>query len=97
ADPDGDPANGCVFWRAAATAATTADRTDRDASGRRWLADPAAAHSSTAATPCARTATADGRVCETADSTAPGRPTGSAGQAPREAGRDAPPIPIESR
>src|SRR5262249_50066164 len=97
AESDREPANRCAVFPDAANAATNADRTDRDASGRRWLAEPAAARSSTAATPCARTATADGRVCETADSTAPGRPTGGAGQASREAGRDAPRMPIGSR
>src|SRR5882762_7078115 len=72
-----------------AIGAPSADRTDRDATGRRWPTEPAPARLATAATPVARSATADGQMGESAGSNAPVRPTGGAGQAPRAAGLDA--------
>jgi hypothetical protein len=97
AQSDREPANRwAVVLDVANAAATGADRTDRDANGRRWPAEPAAERLSTAARTYAGTATANGRTCETADSNAPGRPIGGVGQAPQAVGRAASPIPIGS-
>ena len=86
---DLDTANRCVVVQDVATGATSGERTDRGATDRRWPAEPAPARRATAATPVARSATTDGQTVESADSNAPGRPIGGAGQASRAGGLDA--------
>lgn len=87
AQSDRETANRCVVVLDVVNAATSADQIHGNASVGRWLAEQPAVRFATAATPCARTATADGQLCETADSSAPGWPTGVAGQALRAADR----------
>src|SRR5262245_20483226 len=93
AESDRGPASRCVVFLGVANAATSApDQTDRDASVGPWPAEPAPTRLATVTKPCARTTTADGQLCETADSDTPERPPGGAGQAPGAADRDAPPM-----
>jgi hypothetical protein len=81
--------NQCVVCPDVASGGATIDGTLRDANDRPLPAGPAPARLSTEATTVVTPARANGQMGESADSNAPGRRSGGAGQASRAAGLDA--------